>query len=224
MSGETNVAVAEKISNGGVGSTENEVAMDSSIGQSLAIWADSLTNISIGGLLSEASLQGRFGNCDPKSNGITSGSSQLISDSFDAFLAGQMNPFKNQRPPVQDLHSSILDADDTCHAFPFQKFSSLGKNAIASGGSAYSHACSQDTSSKSFKHPHPTEANTQLQVQACQQSDTDLILCSRVYNNESSLGLSDIKWTESLGPFDLGLSSSGKVISASEISIDGIIK
>ncbi|KAE8701107.1 Serine/threonine-protein kinase [Hibiscus syriacus] len=182
MSGETNVAVAEKMSNGGVCSTENEVTMDSSIGQSLAMWEDSLNNISIGGLLSEASLQGRL--------------------------------------PVQDSHSSILDADDTCHAFPFQKFSSMGENAIASGGSAYSHACSQDTSSKSFKKNHPTEANIQLQVQACQQSDRD----SRVYNGESSLGLSDIKWTESLGPFDLGLSSSRKVISANDISIDGIVK
>ncbi|XP_039004045.1 TSL-kinase interacting protein 1-like [Hibiscus syriacus] len=220
MSGETNVAVAEKMSNGGVCSTENEVTMDSSIGQSLAMWEDSLNNISIGGLLSEASLQGRLGSCDPKSNGITSGSSQLISDSFDAFLGGQMNPCKNPRLPVQDSHSSILDADDTCHAFPFQKFSSMGENAIASGGSAYSHACSQDTSSKSFKKNHPTEANIQLQVQACQQSDRD----SRVYNGESSLGLSDIKWTESLGPFDLGLSSSRKVISANDISIDGIVK
>ncbi|KAK8673757.1 hypothetical protein V6N13_112072 [Hibiscus sabdariffa] len=222
-SGESNVAAAEKMSNG-AGSMENEVATDSSIGQSLAMWADSLTNISIGGLLSEASLQGSFGNCDPKSNGITSclQSSQLISDSFDAFLAGQMNPFKNPRQPVQDSHS-ILDADDTCHAFPFQKFSSLGKTATASGGSAYSHASGQENSSKSFKHPNPSEANIQLQGEACKQSDTDLILCSRVYNDESSLGFSGIKWTESLGPFDLGLSAH-KVNGANDISIDGIVK
>ncbi|XP_039031007.1 TSL-kinase interacting protein 1-like [Hibiscus syriacus] len=215
-SGETNVAVTEKMSNG-VGSMENEAAMDSSMGQSLAIWEDSLTNISIGGLLSEASLQGRFGNCGPKSIGISSGlqPSQLISDSFDAFLAGQMNPFKNPGQPVQDSHS-ILDADDTCHAFAFQKISSLDKNAIESGGNAYSHSSSQDTDSKSFKHPNPKEANNQ-------QSDTDLILCSRAYKDESSLGLSGINWTESLGPFDSGLSSR-KVISASDISIDGIVQ
>ena len=133
--------------------------VDSSIGQSLAMWADSLTNISIGGLLSEVSLQGRFSNCDPKSNECTAGlqSSQLISDSFDAFLAGQMNSSQNPRPSPQVSHSSILDAEDTCHAFSFQKFSSLGKDAIASGGSAYSHAGGQDTISKSFKHPNPIE-------------------------------------------------------------------
>lgn len=226
MSGETNVAVAEKASNGGVGSMENEVTMDGSIEQSLAMWADSLTNISIGGLLSEASLQGRFGNCDKKSNGISSGlqSSQLISDSFDAFIAGQMNPSRSLRPPLQDSHSSILDADDTCHAFPFQKISSLGKNPIATGGSAYFHAGNQDTSSKSFKNPNLTEANIRSQGQACQQSDTDLILCSRVYNDESSLGLSGIKWTESLGPFDLGLSSSRKVINGDNTSTNGIVR
>ncbi|KAB2052003.1 hypothetical protein ES319_A12G090300v1 [Gossypium barbadense] len=225
-SAETNVAVSEKASNGGVGSMENEVTMDGSIEQSLAMWADSLTNISIGGLLSEASLQGRFGNCDKKSNGISSGlqSSQLISDSFDAFIAGQMNPSRSLRPPLQDSHSSILDADDTCHAFPFQKFSSLGKSPIATGGSAYFHAGNQDTSSKSFKNPNLTEANIRSQGQACQQSDTDLILFSRVYNDESSLGFSGIKWTESLGPFDLGLSSSRKVINGDNTSINGIVR
>ncbi|KAK8673777.1 hypothetical protein V6N13_112089 [Hibiscus sabdariffa] len=201
--------------------------MDSSIGQSLAMWADSLTNISIGGLLSEASLQGSFGNCDPKSNGITSGlqSSQLISDSFDAFLAGQMNnPFKNPRRPVQDSHS-ILDADDTCHAFPFQKFSSEAKllQLLAEVLILMSHASDQENSSKSFKPPNPSEANIQLQGEACKQSDTDLILCSRVYNDESSLVFSGIKWTESLGPFDQGLSSH-KVTGANDISIYGIVK
>ncbi|XP_022739389.1 TSL-kinase interacting protein 1-like [Durio zibethinus] len=226
MSGETNAIVAEKMpSNGGIDSMENEVRIDNSIGQSLALWADSLTNISIGGLLSEASMQGKFGNCDPKSNGGIAGlqSSQLIFDSFDAFLAGQMNPSQNPRPPQQDSHSSILDAEDTCHAFPFQKFSSLGKDAVGSGGNAYSHADSQYTSSKSFKHPNPTEANIQSQGQACRQSDTNLLLSSRVYNNESSLGLSGIKWTDSLGPFDLGLHSSRKSTSVDNTSTSGIL-
>lgn len=107
------------------------------------------------------------------------------------------------------------------------------------------------------------QANNQSQGQACQQSDTDLLLCSRIYNDESSLGLSGIKWvlefiilvlspffryslqtdlqffyclyinlhfsleywlqTESLGPFDLGLSSSRKISSADNISIGGVI-
>ncbi|XP_038999894.1 uncharacterized protein LOC120125559 [Hibiscus syriacus] len=103
------------------------------------------------------------------------------------------------------------------HAMHFHFKNSLpDQNAIASGGSVYSHVSSQDIGSKSFKHPNLTEANIQ-------QSDTDLTLCSRVYKDESSLGLSGINWTESLGPFDLGLSSR-KVFSANDISIDGIVK
>ncbi|EOX92332.1 N-terminal nucleophile aminohydrolases (Ntn hydrolases) superfamily protein isoform 1 [Theobroma cacao] len=226
-SDEIDAVVAEKMpSNGAVDSMDTEVKIDSGIGQSLALWADSLTNISIGGLLSEASLQGRFSNFDPKSNGSNAGlqSSQLISDSFDAFLSGQINPPQNPRPPAQASHSSILDAEDTCHAFSFQKFSSLHKDSIASSGSAYSHASSQETSSKSFKHPNAIEANIQPQGQACQQSDTDLLLCSRVYSDESTLGLSGIKWTDSLGPFDLGVNSSHKIISGDNISIPSSAK
>ncbi len=32
------------------------------------------------------------------------------------------------------------------------------------------------------------------QDHACQESETDLLRCSRTYNDESSLGLSGIKW------------------------------
>ncbi|OMP12102.1 hypothetical protein COLO4_03468 [Corchorus olitorius] len=185
---ETNAVVAEKMpSNEAVYSMDNEVKMDGCIGQSLALWADSLSNISIGGLLSEASLQG-FCNFDPKSNGSNAGlqSSQLISDSFDAFLSGQINRSQNPSPPPQNPQLSILDAEDTCHAFSFQKFASSRKDAITSSGSAYSHASSHDTSSKSFKHPNAAE-------------------------------------TESLGPFDLGLSSTRKITSGDSISISGIV-
>lgn len=133
--------------------------MDVGIEQSSAMWDDSLTNISIGALLSEASLQGRFNNCDPKSNGSNAGlqPSQLISDSFDAFIAAHVNCSQGPRPPPQGSSSSILDAEDTRHAFPVQKFSSSGKDALALGGSTYSRMCSQDAGSKSFKYPNMTE-------------------------------------------------------------------
>ncbi|KAJ0096926.1 hypothetical protein Patl1_27652 [Pistacia atlantica] len=183
---------------------DTEVRIDGNVGQSSLLWADSLSNISIGGLLSEASLQGRFNACDAKLNGINSGlqPSQLICDSFDAFLAGQMSHSQGPRPPPppsHDSHSSILDAEDTCHAFAFQKFSSSEKE---------SKSCSQGAGPKSFKFPSVTEANAKpalSQGNACQESEADLQLRSRVYNDESSLGLSGIKWTDSLGPFDLGL-------------------
>ncbi|XP_031282781.1 TSL-kinase interacting protein 1 isoform X1 [Pistacia vera] len=201
---------------------DTEVRIDGNVGQSSLLWADSLSNISIGGLLSEASLQGRFNACDAKLNGINSGlqPSQLICDSFDAFLAGQMSHSQGPRPPPppsHDSHSSILDAEDTCHAFAFQKFSSSEKE---------SKSCSQGAGPKSFKFPSVTEANAKpalSQGNACQESEADLQFRSRVYNDESSLGLSGIKWTDSLGPFDLGLSSSRKIISGDNISMSGIV-
>ncbi|GKU95176.1 hypothetical protein SLEP1_g8569 [Rubroshorea leprosula] len=211
-----------------VDSTDNEARMASGIGQPSTLWDDSLTNISIGGLLSEASLQGKFKTVDPKSNGSNAGMqpSQLISDSFDAFLAGQINQSEAPRLPTQDACSSIFNAEDTCHAFLFQKYSSSAKDAIPLGGSACPRTHSQDASSKSFTFPNLTEANSPSELpegQSCQGSEKDLLLCSRVYNDESSLGLSGIKWTESLGPFDLGLSSSRRIIAGENTSISGVV-
>lgn len=161
--------------------------MDAGRGQSSVLWADSLTNISIGGLLSEASIQGKFknsdpvtdglinisiggllsvaslqgksNNCDPKSVGSTSGlqPAQLISDSFDAYIAAQTNCPQGPRLSTQDSHSSILDAEETCQAFPFQKFSSSGKDVLPWDASAFSGSCSQDAGSKSFKFSNAAE-------------------------------------------------------------------
>ncbi|KAK2656104.1 hypothetical protein Ddye_009156 [Dipteronia dyeriana] len=217
VSGGTTADFGEKISFGRqIEHMDNEVRVNS-IGQSSSLWSDSLTNISIGGLLSEASLQGKNYEVQP---------SQLMSDSFDAFLADQMNHSQGARPPTHDSHSSILDAEDTCHAFAFPKYSSLNKDSQVLGRSAVSRPCSQDNSTKSFKFPYSTEANMQsgiTQGDTCQDSETDLKLCSRVYNDESSLGLSGINWTDSLGPFDLGLSSSRKISSGENISLNGIV-
>lgn len=209
-SGSTNTGFAEKMSfDGPVGSMDNEVRTDGSIGQPSLLWDDMLTNISIGGLLSEASFQGEFSS-EMKSNGSNAGlqPSQLISDSFDAFLAAQMNHPQGPQPAPQQPRSSILDAEDTCHEFAFQKFSSSWKDTLGLGGNIF---CSQGAEAEKFKAPTGTEENIQSGLQpsnTSKKSETDLLLSSRLLNDESSLGLSDIKWTDSLGPFDLGLASS----------------
>lgn len=189
------------------------------------LWDDSFTNISIGGLLSEVSLQGKFDSCDKKNgNNKASRPTLLISDSFDAFLAGRINQSQSPRASLLDTRSSIFDAEETCHGFPSQKFSSSGKEPISSGGSVGSTTSrTKDVDYKSFKFPKLTETNHsgRTKGRTCEESETDLILCSRVYNDESSLGLSGIKWTETLGPFDLGLSSSQKV-SGDSIGIKNI--
>ncbi|KAJ6907973.1 TSL-kinase interacting protein 1 isoform X2 [Populus alba x Populus x berolinensis] len=218
--GATNAVLADKV---------NEAKRDvGSFGQPSTLWDDSLTNISIGGLLSEASLQGVLNTFDPKSNGNNPGlkPSQLISDSLDAFIAAQVNHSQGPRLS-QCSSSSILDAEDTCHEFAIKKFSASGKDCQALSGSAYSQTCSQDAASKSSKHPTMTAVNNQSGLQqghGYEESETGLSLGSRVYNHENSLGLSGIKWTDSLGPFDLGLSSSRKIINGdNSLSIGRII-
>lgn len=127
------------------------------------LWDDGLTNISIGGLFSEASLQhridinreqepahtknndqssvsfggllseasslggGRFSDCNKtweSKRAITQKPLPLISDSLDAFLVNRTEQPQAPcpAPPTSEpSHSSILDAEDTCHAFSFRK-------------------------------------------------------------------------------------------------------
>ncbi|KAF5727681.1 TSL-kinase interacting protein 1-like isoform X1 [Tripterygium wilfordii] len=218
--GATLVTMAEKkSSNGSIDLKDNEAKIYIGNAHSSAFWDDNLTTISIGGLLSEASLQSMLNKCDPRSNGSNAGHqpSQLFSDSLDACIAAQMNHSQAPSLPRQESRSSILDAEDTCHAFPGQKFSSSGKDVLP----------------KPFKYPLATEEYpnaTKVNVQSGlpdghtnEKTETDSLLSSRICNDESSLGLSGIKWTESLGPFDLGLSSSRKIISGDNLSIGGII-
>ena len=115
--------------------------MDVGIGQPSALWDDGLTNISIGGLLSEASLQGLLNSCDPRSNGSNPGTqpSQLISDSFDAFITAEVNCFQGPRLSPHSSSSSILDAEDTCHAFSVKKLSASGKGCRTLSGNASMH-------------------------------------------------------------------------------------
>ncbi|GAV69441.1 hypothetical protein CFOL_v3_12942 [Cephalotus follicularis] len=220
--------VTEKMSsNEPVNPKDNEVRVDSGIGQSTALWADSFSYISIGGLLSEASLQGKLNNCNPKSNGSNAGPqpSQLLSDSFDGFLAGQIYHSQGAKLLPHDSYSSILDAEDTCHAFAFQKLSSSSKGSLPLDGSACPRISTQNADFKSFKFPNLEVDGIQSELPRghSQKLETDLQLCSRVYNDESSLGLSGIKWTESSGPFDLGLSTFRKITSGDKVSVSGIV-
>ncbi|KAI6699718.1 hypothetical protein NL676_014042 [Syzygium grande] len=155
------------------------------LGQSSEIWTDNLTNISIGGLLSEASLQVMFSS----------------------FCQRQM---------------------DTCMAFPFKK-SSMSKEISTSNGSSNAGLSCPEIGARPCQFLKAAEDDIQIKIEPetfpafFQESETTLQLCSRVYNDKSSLGLAGIKWTDTLGPFDLGLPS-GKVINGDTISISGFVR
>lgn len=122
--------------------------------------------------MSEVSLQGKSDNRDPNSLGSNAGLqlTQPISDSFDAYITAQINCPQFPRLSTLDSHSSILDAEETCHAFPSKKFSSSGKDVLPLSGSATTADCSQDASCKSYKFP---------KTQVC----SILLTCSMLYCN-----------------------------------------
>ncbi|KAK1432339.1 hypothetical protein QVD17_09235 [Tagetes erecta] len=184
----------------------NEVALD---GKNIAdhhqqspvsiAWDDNLTTLSIGGLLSEASLQAKINK-----NNNNKSVDGLISDSLDAIVSSH----------VKSNSSSILDAEETCHAFAFRKFSSSTKNVRVTAIST------QDSTSNLFKYPHVPEQQVQRQAEhPCgPESKTELFSCPQPFGEDSrSLGLRGITWNESLGPFDLGNSMPWKVFGRGNI-------
>jgi hypothetical protein len=189
------------------------------------LWEDNLTNISIGGLFSEASLQDRWhmnNEREPAHNGQSIGSIggllseasilgegrisdcnktwetrraikqpplPLISDSLDAFLVNQTD---NRRAPChaplpESSHSSILDAEDTCHAFSFRKRTTITPKV-------HDQVSGEVEKEKQIDESNPAKP----------------LLGSSVFNQDSSLGLSGIKWVSE--------SSSNCVVSASHFS------
>ncbi|XP_028765983.1 TSL-kinase interacting protein 1 [Neltuma alba] len=214
---------AHKVDTGSGLSLDNE-PISSVPEQPSLLWVDGLSNISIGGLLSEASLQGNLSALDSKQNGSNAGMQpgQIISDSLDAFIISQ-----NSHPKAssEDFRPSILDAEETCHAFSLRKFSSPGTHVQSSTGKTCSGPSSLDISN-SFKLPEAEKVNDNQdgppQDFASGRNQTDLLL-SRTYDEERSLGLGGINWCDSLGPFDLGMPAQ-KLTGGDSVSIGGFVR
>ncbi|KAG1370108.1 TSL-kinase interacting protein 1 [Cocos nucifera] len=127
-------------------------------------WADCLSNISIGTLPSEASLAQ---NSSLQQIPITC-------DSFDAAVACLIARQQTKNQSTQVSHSSIWDAEETCHAFAFQKGTSSNNNDPASSRDAPPPACTQNNSSTlvgpnemlgtQAVHAPPAAANLQLPI------------------------------------------------------------
>lgn len=121
-------------------------------------WADSLTNISVGELLSE-STQNVDVNCADFPVPLGSNCLQQIPfscDSFDAAIAAHIYKHQNKVDLQQGLTShvpSIWDAEETCDAFAFQKTSAFcGEDQTAYMNDSI-EACKQATmASRSVSH------------------------------------------------------------------------
>lgn len=174
------------------------------------LWDFNCTNLSIGGFLSEVSLLEKLKKHDQRSEDKPS--------SQDAFVAACINsqPEISKSSP-HELHSSILDAEETCHAFPVRKASSGNENATTLCGTA------GPDNSKSFRIPSSSNA---AEDQSSHQPKTALFPRSRgVFNEDSSLGLKgNIKWEDSLGPFDLGQPILRPVSGGDSVSLSEFVK
>lgn len=86
-------------------------------------------------------------------NNAATQTSHLISDSWHACISSQIKHPPVSKLSAEDLRTSILDAEETCHAFALPKVSYTADVQTASGKD-YSVAHSVDVSSNSLKLPH----------------------------------------------------------------------
>lgn len=117
-------------------------------------WDDSLTALSIGGLLSEVSMQGKIRGFDPNSSGNRSSllHSSSTADSLSAFVATQLNShLPDSKLPLDEPRTSFFDAEETCHAFPVRKVCPLSGMAVTASANeaAISSECQEGVSLKS---------------------------------------------------------------------------
>nr|XP_043632338.1 TSL-kinase interacting protein 1-like [Erigeron canadensis] len=159
-------------------------------------WADSLTNVSVGDLLADASRSAN-GNCIPSGSQIP-----FSCDSFDAAIAAHIR--KNLGNSVVQptvVSSSIWDAEDTCDAFTFHK-----NNAAHT----LKKTCNQDTSinrlplgsaiEKLAEAEEPME-NHPAEVESIDRDHSERNVVDG--SAKDLRALTDIYWPDSLGPLEV---------------------
>nr|GMD56338.1 TSL-kinase interacting protein 1 isoform X1 [Ipomoea batatas] len=159
-------------------------------------WDDSLTALSIGGLLSEASMHGKINNVNPNLSGNKSSLPQSSStaDSLGAFVATQLNShLPDSKLQLDAPCTSFFDAEETCHAFPVRKVSPLSGMAMTASEAGSSMECQEGVRLKS-------EATAQ--DHDVQQSKTKLLPRSQGIVDEDScnLALKGINWVCFIAP------------------------
>ncbi|CAI9783169.1 unnamed protein product [Fraxinus pennsylvanica] len=175
-------------------------------------WADSLTCISVGELLSDSMLN-VDANCTESPLPVGSSSLQQIPfscDSFDAAIAAHIYKHQNKVGSQLGLapHStSIWDAEETCDAFAFQKSGASYEIGHSESRNASLETCKQIIrTSSSISH----EAVEEL-TEDKKSSNDDPTYGGTVETLENSAkdfsGLTDIYWPDSLGPLDLDIPS-----------------
>ncbi|VFQ72894.1 unnamed protein product [Cuscuta campestris] len=182
-------------------------------------WADSLTNISVGELLSQAP-DAECGNCITSS--VPTSSSNYVHntpfscDSFDAAIAAHIKKHQNiaiNHTALPSELSTIWGAEDTCDAFSFQR------RSHSEEWQKSSKPTSSDTSKPINLRNATAVLGTPLQGEFDTGKTVDAAACAhpeRVPHTSTSdvvkdfTGLADVSWPDSLGPFDLDIRPSSR--------------
>ncbi|WOK98400.1 TSL-kinase interacting protein 1 isoform X1 [Canna indica] len=176
-------------------------------------WADSLTNISVGDLLNEASKAANSERMNT-TDGTLSTCLQLTSfscDSFDAAIAAHISEHQFSTFSNKASQPSIWDAEETCDEFSFQKVpvetqerSKLATSTCVETGEQTSSKCPSGI--QNFLKDFGTEGSrdephcNKSEVESCKdKSFNDRSDC------EKDVSLADIYWSDSLGPLDLDM-------------------
>ncbi|XP_010526629.1 PREDICTED: TSL-kinase interacting protein 1 isoform X2 [Tarenaya hassleriana] len=227
----TNLSIGGLLSEASLRATNCSTTGKTSNGETTTLWVDNLTNISIGGLLSEASLHGRLtsnreqepnrsndGLLDNNRLKVSVGGLGRSSDCDKAWSRSDAGKFSVSRTDKTrggtceaapcELRSSILDAEDTCHAFSFgNNLPSQWKGATTTSTTTGPEGARP----VSILDKGRGQDEGVMKQKARSESGKQLLSSSLLFDQERSLGLSGIKWGDSLGPFDMGLSSSLKI-------------
>ncbi|KAL8474968.1 hypothetical protein ACS0TY_031406 [Phlomoides rotata] len=125
-------------------------------------WDDTLTTLSIGGLLSEASLSAKAGgNPGPRESKSSLESNAYFSHFFDSLISSHMHMHSQMPNPSRHEPSfSILDAEETCQAFPIRKLQS-GRDSTTSNARISSIGCSNGSNPKGSQFPEVTEVKNE---------------------------------------------------------------
>ncbi|KAL5740821.1 hypothetical protein ACOSQ2_030001 [Xanthoceras sorbifolium] len=213
-----NVSWNRKETGGEAITRQVEDANDMRLGNGNALsageWADSLTNISVGDLLSEVPH-----DLDAPAVADSQCLQQIpfSCDSFDAAIAAHISRHQNKMGVLSTLashSSSIWDAEETCDAFSFQKNPVYCQEVSRLPDAAPSAACKHITRTSSEGSAGFAEelldAEGCMDYNACEDPMNECL--SGSHNLDSSVkdftGLTDIYWPDSLGPLDLDIPSS----------------
>ncbi|KAF0928906.1 hypothetical protein E2562_010753, partial [Oryza meyeriana var. granulata] len=180
-------------------------------------WADTLTDISVGYLLTEAS-KGANPNCP----GTSISKNRLLFenpcsyDSFDAAVALHASCYKAAEQPALASHLTIWSAEETCDKFSFNLAASRKQESsnTSTSSSPDSNSDVHPSNSEGFRGFLQDLAGAGVADNPCVDDAKDIESpCAKLpprSDNATGLkdqSLADLYWADSLGPLDLEIPS-----------------